>query len=73
MKAKTRKGKPMHPMFKKYSLEKLSEKLDRSEEYLLGLKLGRRPCGDKFRHLATTALRRPEEALFNEEITNGTG
>ena len=68
MKSNTKKkNRVVHPLFLIYNLEELARELGRSEEYLLTLKKGRRPCGVHFRHLASQALRRPESELFMEE------
>tara|TARA_R100001530_G_C4243627_1_gene135964 strand:+ start:354 stop:677 length:324 start_codon:yes stop_codon:yes gene_type:complete len=65
--------KVMHPIFKLYAVDYLTRELEYSEEYLVHLKHNRRPIPDKFKRFASSVLHRPEEELFNEEITNGTG
>ena len=60
------------PIFEKYTLEQLSERLGLSEHYLLDLKHGKKDLNPHFRHNATRILNQTEEELFGEaEVWEG--
>ena len=56
------------PIFKEYSIEELSRRLDVGEYYIVEMKRGDKPIRPKFRNKAAAILNRSIADLFGEEV-----
>ena len=59
--------RPMHPLFKKYTISDLAERTPYGEAYLVNIKLGHERATGKFRRTVSLILGEPEGDLFVSE------
>lgn len=64
--------RPNFPLFREYGITELAEKSPYAESYLVRIKEGNTPAGDRFRRVMAKILGRSEAELFGELAATGT-